>query len=280
MRGGQHQVLHLLRNLPVESRLLAFAGAPLLAQARAEGFAAGELSWRTLRGESAGFDLVHCHDARSHTLAALWSRAPFVVSRRVAFPVKRGWLSRWKYRRAAGFLAVSECVKAELLAVGVDGGRVTVVSDSTTVPPALSPRDGAIVAVDSDDPGKGGELLRGSGLPIHYSTNLPTDLAHARLFIYVSESEGLGSAALLAMAYGVPVVASRVGGLPEIVIHEETGLLINNNVESLCAAVERLESDGALAARLAANGRAMVERRFTMKHMVDGTLGAYRLAMA
>jgi hypothetical protein len=279
MRGGQYQVLFLLKNLPVESRLLAPGGSPLLTGARAEGFPADELNWRALRAESGGVDLVHCHDARAHTLAALWSRAPFVVSRRVAFPVKRGWLSRWKYGRAAGYLAVSECVKAELRAAGVRDERIVVVPDSTALPEEVSPRDGEIVAIASDDPGKGGELLRRSGLPVHFSSDLAADLRRARAFVYVSESEGLGSAALLAMAHGVPVVASRVGGLPEIVVHEETGLLIENSVEAVRAAVGRLEADAGLAARLAANGRALVERRFTMKHMVEGTLAAYRMAL-
>lgn len=280
MRGGQHQVLHLLRNLPVESRLLAPKGSPLLEHARLLGYEAGELTWRAVRSESRRFDVVHCHDARSHTLAALWSHAPFVVSRRVAFPVKPGWLSRWKYWQAAAFLAVSDCVKDELLAVGVREQHIAVVADATALPAALSPRDGPIVAIDSDDPGKGGELLRGSGLTIHYSTNLETDLARARLFVYVSESEGLGSAALLAMAHGVPVVASRVGGLPEIVLDGQTGLLVDNTAESVRAAVERLLGDAELAGRMAANGRKLVERRFTMEHMVEGTLAVYRRVLA
>jgi glycosyltransferase involved in cell wall biosynthesis len=46
------------------------------------------------------------------------------------------------------------------------------------------------------------------------------------LFLMPSKSEGLGSSALWAMAYGLPVIASRVGGLPEIVVENETGWLI------------------------------------------------------
>ena len=49
-------------------------------------------------------DLMHAHDARSHTLGAFLRRIPLVVSRRVAFPVG----SRWKYGRARRYLAVSE----------------------------------------------------------------------------------------------------------------------------------------------------------------------------
>ena len=57
-------------------------------------------------------DIVHAHDARAHTLAAIAARAPFVVSRRVAFPVKRSLLSQWKYRQAKRYLAVSQFVGA------------------------------------------------------------------------------------------------------------------------------------------------------------------------
>ena len=46
------------------------------------------------------------------------------------------------------------------------------------------------------------------------------------LFVMPSKAEGLGSSALWAMAYGLPVVATRVGGLPEIVVEDETGWLI------------------------------------------------------
>ena len=47
------------------------------------------------------------------------------------------------------------------------------------------------------------------------------------IFVMPSRAEGLGSAALQAMAFGIPVVASRVGGLPEIVREEETGWLVH-----------------------------------------------------
>jgi glycosyltransferase involved in cell wall biosynthesis len=78
------------------------------------------------------------------------------------------------------------------------------------------------------------------------------------------------------MAYGVPVVASRVGGLPEIVRHEETGLLVENSAEQIAAAVRRILNDAGLADRLAAAGRALVESRFTMERMAADTLAVYR----
>ena len=66
-----------------------------------------------MRRISRHVDLTHAHDAYSHTLAALMSAAPFVVSRRVGFPVAVR-LSRWKYGRARRFIAVSNYVKGVL----------------------------------------------------------------------------------------------------------------------------------------------------------------------
>ena len=60
------------------------------------------------------------------------------------------------------------------------------------------------------------------------------------LFLYITHSEGLGSAVLLAMAAGVPVIASNVGGLPEIVEHERTGLLTENTAQAIANAIRRL----------------------------------------
>jgi glycosyltransferase involved in cell wall biosynthesis len=76
----------------------------------------------------------------------------------------------------------------------------------------------------SNDPLKGAGLLQtaasAAGAQVVFSEELATDLATADVFVYLSESEGLGSAILLAMAQGVPVVASNVGGIPELVEHE------------------------------------------------------------
>ena len=61
-----------------------------------------------------GFDLVHAHDASAHTLGLL-ARLPLVVARRVVFPIR----SRWKYRRADHFIAVSEAARRVLCQGGV-----------------------------------------------------------------------------------------------------------------------------------------------------------------
>jgi len=76
--------------------------------------------------------------------------------------------------------------------------------------------------------------------------------------------EALGIVALEGMAAGLPVVASKTGGLVEIVKHEETGLLVPpNDVEALAGAIERLIENEELRSKLAENAQNMVKSQFT-----------------
>jgi starch synthase len=103
--------------------------------------------------------------------------------------------------------------------------------------------------------------------------NLFVDLHTASVFLYVSEMEGLGSAAIAAMASGVPVVASCVGGVPEVVEHERTGLIVRDG--NYAQAVRRLLDNPALAAELGAAGREKAIREFPVEKMVENTRSAY-----
>lgn len=276
MRGGQWQVLLLARGLRergVSQRVLA--RGDLLARLRAEGFDAAEATWSRVR--SAAADLIHAHDAHAHTWSVTTLRRPLAVSRRVAFPVKGGALSRLKYARADLYLAVSKFVAGRLAEAGIAPNRIRVVYDGAEPAPSISLRPRTlIIAPRFDDPKKGSVILKETGLHVKYSTDLVADLADAKVFVYLTQEEGLGSAALLAQAAGVPVVASRVGGLPEIVVHEETGLLTENDPEAVRQAVERILYNPDLHRRLAINALQQFEARFTVDHMVDATLAAYR----
>ena len=97
------------------------------------------------------------------------------------------------------------------------------------------------------------------------------------LFVYLSRLEGLGSAILLAMAHGLPVVASEVGGIPEIVRHQETGLLVRGDPpQELPAAVRLLLDAPDLRQRLASAGREFVLAHATDAIMVAQTAALYR----
>jgi glycosyltransferase involved in cell wall biosynthesis len=282
MRGGQWQVLRLVEGLAasgVESTLLAHEGAPLFALARQRGLRVEPLGLGRAVLLSRRHDLVHAHDARSHTLAALAAASPLVVARRVAFPVR----SRWKYRRANRYLAVSEFVKGVLLAGGVPAEKIEVVYDGV---PLLEPAHGdAIVApANAADPRKGEALARLAarlaGVELQFSADLPRDLMHAALLVYVTHSEGLGSGVLLAMSAGVPAVASNVGGLSEVVRHGENGMLAENTPESIAAAIRELRADPALSRRLGEAARRTVIERFTVDRMVGRTMEVYRRVLA
>jgi hypothetical protein len=282
MRGGQWQALHLMRGLAergVDQLLLSPKDSPLFHAAREEHFSVEVLTGARLRARSAHREIAHAHTAAAHTLAVLWARCPIVVSRRVAFPVKRGMLSRWKYARASHYMAVSRAVAQDLRMSGVPADRISIVSDGVPLPASLSPLTGAIIAPYSRDPMKGMEAARAAasiaGVEIHFSRDLSRDLANARLLIYLTALEGLGSAALLAMAHGVPVVASRVGGLPEAVRDGETGLLVQDTGQA-AAALRKILDDPDLALRMGRAGRALVEKQFSVDAMVKGTLAVYK----
>ena len=94
-------------------------------------------------------------------------------------------------------------------------------------------------------------------------------LRRARVFLLPSETESFGLAALEALACGVPVVASRTGGLPEVVREGEDGYLLPvGDVDTMASAVARILDDAALHARLAAAARAGAVARFSRAPMV------------
>jgi glycosyltransferase involved in cell wall biosynthesis len=96
----------------------------------------------------------------------------------------------------------------------------------------------------------------------------------------VRVSELLGLAVIEAMASGTPVVASRVGGVAEVVADGETGYLVPpGDVNALRERLEHLVRDPQLAGRLGANARALVLERFTWRAVAERCLAAYsRLA--
>lgn len=275
MRGGQWQALRLHRGLferGHQSLLLAPEGSPLAARAAECNVPCEPLRPLRLGMLSRGFDLVHAHDAHSHTLGALFSRVPLVVSRRVIFPVKRSFLSAAKYRRPALFLAVSNAVARQLGHAGIDSSRIAVVYDGVPVPDQPASGD-AVLAPFSLDPAKASDLAREgaalAGVTLEFSHALDADLARARVLLYLSHSEGLGSAILLAMAWGVTVIASRTGGIPELIEDGVNGLLVPNEPGAVARAFERVDR------RLGAAARQTVLDRFTVAHMIDSTLAAY-----
>lgn len=88
--------------------------------------------------------------------------------------------------------------------------------------------------------------------------------------------EGFGLVLLEAMSRRVPVIASRVSAIPEVVAHGETGLLVEaRDVDALAAAMTRLLEDHALRHHMGLLGAARLEERFSVNRMVSGTIAVY-----
>lgn len=111
--------------------------------------------------------------------------------------------------------------------------------------------------------------------------DIPGALPAYDIFIMPSRREGLPMAALEAMASYVPVVATRVSGLEEVVEHEVTGLLVPpENPEALARAIIRLLGDESLRHRLALAGRRKVEQSFDLAAQVPKMVELYRQIVA
>ena len=101
------------------------------------------------------------------------------------------------------------------------------------------------------------------------------------VFVCPSVYEPFGLINLEAMACGTAVVASRVGGIPEVVVDGETGVLVPpGEPEALAAAVSALCGDPERAARFGAAGRRRVEAEFSWERIAERTLAVYRDAIA
>ena len=96
------------------------------------------------------------------------------------------------------------------------------------------------------------------------------------LFAMSSLTEGLGTVLLDAMALGQAIVATRAGGIPEVVAHDQTGVLVPpRDADALAAAVVRLLGDADRRAQLGLAGRERVRASFSVERMVQATLDAY-----
>jgi N-acetyl-alpha-D-glucosaminyl L-malate synthase BshA len=95
--------------------------------------------------------------------------------------------------------------------------------------------------------------------------------------LYASEKESFGMGVLETMSFGKPVVATRVGGVAEIVQDKQTGFLARlGDVKAMAAAVQRLASDPRRAARMGAAARERAEQEFSSQKSVEQYVALYR----
>lgn len=100
------------------------------------------------------------------------------------------------------------------------------------------------------------------------------------ILVHTSNHEGLSNSLLEAMAAGLPVVATRVGGAAELVCDGRTGLLVRPGaLEEVVAAVERLLEDATLRVALGCSAAERVRRDFSVERMIEGMVRVYREAL-
>ncbi|HSD69263.1 MAG TPA: glycosyltransferase [Woeseiaceae bacterium] len=113
-----------------------------------------------------------------------------------------------------------------------------------------------------------------------YRDDLDDFLSGFDLLVHPAVREGLGVAMLKASAAGLPVIAFDVAGAREIVENGQTGLLVpSEDSGALAAAIARLIEDTALRRRMGANGRARMQRDFSIDNMVNQYVKTYEAVL-
>jgi glycosyltransferase involved in cell wall biosynthesis len=253
---------------------------------------------RAARTAADGADLVHAHWLPAGGVALSLGK-PFVVQvwgtdLEIARRVPR--LARPILQRAEVVIAPSAALAAEVERLGAR--EVRVIPSGVDVPDAVpapdEPPHVLFAGRLSREKGVLDLVQAADGLPLVVAGDGPLRervpqalgmLPHDELLArYVraavvacpSRREGFGVVCAEAMAHGRPVVATGVGGLLDLVVDGETGILVEpGDVAGLRAALERLLADEALRVRLGAAGRERMRQRFSWASATDATLAAY-----
>ncbi|MBN1342360.1 MAG: glycosyltransferase [Phycisphaerae bacterium] len=111
--------------------------------------------------------------------------------------------------------------------------------------------------------------------------DVPRLLAAANVFVFPSRTEGLPTALLEAMAAGLPIVTTDVPGCRDLIINEQTGLLVPpQSPQRLAEAIRRVLDDVDLAKRLGREAARHVAERYSFRNTVEQVTDLYRQCMA
>ena len=258
---------------------------------------------RSARRASRDADLVHAHWLPLGGIALRLGR-PFVVQlwgTDVELARRAPWLARRILRRARLTLCASNALADAARELGAN--EVRVIGSGVELPPfvgeeatppevlfagRLSAEKGILDLVAAANNGMkltiaGDGPLRDrvpGALGFVPHDQLGPLYDRAAVVAVPSHREGFGVACAEAMAHGRPVVAGAVGGLLDLVVPEETGLLVPpGDVGALREALKRLLADEELRARLGANARRRAEETLSWDRVTDLTLAAYDEAL-
>ncbi len=324
---------------------------PLIADAKSKGVTAwqvldhGPLSLQPLLAlvraiKREHYDLLHTHDLKTDVLGLLVGRLTGipVVATAHGYPraVRRNQLYRridvLALRLCQHVICVSDGLRQELLASGLDGCRLTVVYNgidvedvcrrADAVPHTLrqdlpvQPEDAIIMAVGRLSAEKGHTfLLRAIKLVARQHAHLclvvvgdgplrdslanevkdlgiadrvfflgfradaPALMAQSDMVVNASLNEALGNVLLEAMALGKPVIGADSGGMPELIGHQQTGLIVPAaDAAALAAAIVQILDHPQEARRMGQRGSERVRSYFTVERMADGLQAVFTAA--
>jgi glycosyltransferase involved in cell wall biosynthesis len=258
--------------------------------------------WLAARRAARGVDLVHAHWLGSAVVGALLRR-PLVVQpwgTDIELAKRLPWLAQWIFGRASAVVCASTALAEEARKLGA--ARVRVVPSGVVLPDEvgdedepphvlyagrLSPEKGVLELVEA---ARGIPLVVAGDGPLR--ARVPGALGfvphdelerlydRAAVVACPSHREGFGVACAEAMAHGKPVVASAVGGLLDLVVDGETGVLVPpGDVGALRDVLERLLADPELRRRLGEAGRARARERFGWEAVTAATVRVYEDAL-
>lgn len=267
-------------------------------------------------------DVVHAHEAKAVHWAYLhfvFTKTPYIITRRVDALIKDKMFNRLTYSRAASRVSISHEIRSLMSSSGF-GESVLIPSASADfeVNKEVSEKiklqykgyflvgqAGALVdkhkgqlitiaaakILASKYPdikfiflgaGEDEALFKreSSGFNniewLGFKDNVADYIAALDLFVFPSRNEGLGSVLLDAMILNVPIIASNVGGIPDIIKDHKTGLLIQpNSPEALAEAIEALYLDADLRKKLVSGAEEFV-KNYSPEVMTGKYLSLYK----
>jgi glycosyltransferase involved in cell wall biosynthesis len=288
LREGKFNIVHtflsgfdLLAAFPA-----ALAGRPVILGARRE-----LASWMKRRHRlfrSLGKPLLTGVVCCSEAVRAFVLREERLPPERVA--VVRSGVDCERYRRTPAArtairselgIPADELLFVTVANFGREKGHPVLVEAAGLLPSESAERSRFLFVGDGPLLGEVRRLVEAKGLATRIlfagsRQDIPAILSAADLFVLPSLSEGLPNALLEAMAGGLPVISTRVGGIPEAVEHGRTGLLIGpGDAGALACSMAELAAD---RFRREAMGRRALERaaEFSLDRMVQGYLALYR----